>query len=110
MYYRTRTYIAAEIKNSEEYKEYKTVKEALKTNNELKEKIAEFEKIRFDVQVTEIQTGKKDEEKIQKMQEAYAELMQDGEAQKYFEAETKFNIIIADINKILGEALRDVAN
>ena len=42
------------------------------------------------------------------MKELYAELMENSDAQKFFEAETKFNVIIADINKIIGEAIRDV--
>ena len=37
-----------------------------------------------------------------------AELVENDEAKRFFEAETKFNIAIADINKIIGEAIRDV--
>lgn len=55
-----------------------------------------------------MQTGKNDEEKIKKMQELYVELIQDDVAKKYFDAETKFNILIADINKIIGDAIADV--
>lgn len=46
--------------------------------------------------------------KMKKMQNIYAELIENDEAKKFFEAETKFNIIIADINKIIGEAIKDV--
>ena len=42
------------------------------------------------------------------MQDLYVELIEDNEAKRYFEAETKFNIVIADVNKIIGEAIRDV--
>ena len=35
-------------------------------------------------------------------------LIENEEAKKYFEAETKFNIIIADVNKIIGDAIKDV--
>ena len=30
------------------------------------------------------------------------------EAKKFFEAETKFNIVIADVNRIIGEVIKDV--
>ena len=42
------------------------------------------------------------------MQEIYSELIENTEARNFFEAETKFNIIIADVNKIIGEAIKDV--
>ena len=47
-------------------------------------------------------------EKYKKMQDSYSELIQDAEAKRFFEAETKFNILIADVNKIIGEAISDV--
>ena len=38
----------------------------------------------------------------------YAELIELDDAKRYFEAETKFNILVADVNKIIGEAIREV--
>ena len=106
--YDTANNLAAEIKKAEEYVNYKMAKEAINLNQELKEKIKKFEEARYDAQITAMQTGKNDEEKIRKMQELYVELIQDDVAQKYFDAETKFNILIADINKIIGDAIADV--
>ena len=51
---------------------------------------------------------KQDEEKYKKVQDMYKELIEIEDAKKFFDAETKFNIVIADINKIIGEAIRDV--
>ena len=101
--YDTANRLAQEIKQSEEYMNYKMAKQALNLNKDLKEKMAEFEKMRYDVQ-----TGKQDEEKYKEMQEKYAELIEIDEAKKFFEAETKFNIVIADVNRIIGEAIKDV--
>ena len=106
--YDTANNLASEIKKSEEYVNYKMAKDALNLNQELKKKISEFEMIRYDAQLTAMQTGKNDEEKMKKMQELYAELIENPDAKKFFEAETKFNIVIADINKIIGEAIKDV--
>jgi len=106
--YDTANRLAQEIKQSEEYMNYKMAKQTLNLNISLKEKIANFEKVRYDVQLMAMQTGKQDEAKLKEMQELYAELMENSDAQKFFEAETKFNVIIADINKIIGEAIRDV--
>ena len=106
--YDTANRLASEIKQSEEYMNYKMAKQALNLNTELKEKMMDFEQTRYEVQVEMMQTGKNNEEKYKKMQDLYSELIEDEEAKRFFEAETKFNVVIADVNKIIGEAIRDV--
>ena len=49
-----------------------------------------------------------DETKMRHVQELYGELIQNQEASKYFDAEMQFNVMIADINKIIAEAIKDV--
>ena len=106
--YDTANRLATEIKQSEEYMNYKMAKQALNLNTELKEKMAEFERNRYEVQIEMMQTGKNNEEKYKKVEELYSKLVENEEAKRYFEAETKFNILIADVNKIIGESIRDV--
>lgn len=106
--YDTANQLASEIKQSEEYINYKMAREALALNPELKKKIGEFEVARYEAQLIQMQTGKEDVEKTNKMKELYAELIQIDDAKKYFDAEMKFNIVLADVNKIIGEAVRDV--
>ena len=60
--YDTANRLASEIKASEEYANYKMAKQALNLNTALKEKMAEFEKTRYEVQLEMMQTGKNDEE------------------------------------------------
>ena len=105
--YDTANRLAGEIKESEEYMNYKMARQALALNPDLKKKIGEFEVARYDAQLTQMQTGKEDVEKANKMKELYAELIQIEEAKKYFDAEMKFNILLTDVNKIIGEAVRD---
>ena len=38
----------------------------------------------------------------------YIELYENPDAAKFFDAETKFNIILSDVNKIIGDAVMDV--
>lgn len=106
--YDTANRLAQELKQSEEYINYKMAKEALSLNSDLKKKIDEFEAARYDAQITAMQTGKNDEEKTKKMQQLYIELYENPDAVKFFEAETKFNIILSDVNKIIGDAVMDV--
>ncbi|MBR0490925.1 MAG: YlbF family regulator [Clostridia bacterium] len=106
--YDTANRLAQEIKTSEEYNNFKVAKQAINLNSELKAQIDEFEKARYEVQITAMQTGKNDEEGFKKVQEMYAKLMENNDAKKFFEAETKFNILFADVNKIIGESVRDL--
>ena len=106
--YDTANRLAQEIKESEEYVNYKMAKQVINLNNDLKKKIEEFEKARYEEQIMVMQTGKQDDEKMKKVQELYAELIEKEEAKKYFDAELKFNILLGDVNKIISEAVRDV--
>ena len=106
--YDTANRLAGEIKQSEEYINYKMAKQTLNLNTELKERMAEFEKARYEVQIEMMKTGKNDEKKYKQVQNLYAELVENDDARKFFDAETKFNVMIADVNKIIGEAIRDV--
>ena len=106
--YDTANQLAQEIQQSEEYVTYKMAKEAINLNYELKNKIDEFEKARYETQIVAIQTGKDDENKMKYVQELYGELIQNQEASKYFDAEMKFNILITDINKIIGNAIQSL--
>ena len=99
--------LAKAIKESKEYLEYKKAKENLNNNPEMKQKIDEFEKIRYDVQVMSFQ-GEQDEEKNKKLQQMYQILMQDAKIKEFFDIEVRFNIMLADVNKIISESVKDV--
>lgn len=106
--YDTANRLAEELKQSEEYVNYKMAKQALSLNHDLKSKIDKFDRERYELQLEMMQTGKSEKEKNQRLQQEYAELVENPEAKKFFDTETKFNILIADVNKIIGEAVRDV--
>ena len=89
--YDTANKLAQELKQSEEYVNYKMAKEVLNLKPDLKKKIEEFEVA-----------------KTKKMQELYIDLIENDDAKKFFDAEMKFNIVSADVNKIIGDAVIDV--
>ena len=68
--------LAKAIQESKEYLEYKKAKEKVTSNPEMKKKVDDFEKIRYDVQVMSFQ-GKDDPEKMKKLQEMYNILRQE---------------------------------
>ena len=106
--YDTANQLAQEIKKSEEYVNFKMAKDAIKLNQDLEKQIKEFDAVRYTSQLESIQTGKNNPEKMKKVQELYTELIEQPDAKRYFEAETKFNILVADVNKIIGESIREV--
>ena len=106
--YDTANRLAYEIQESEEYKTYKKLKNEIMANPDTKKKVEDFEKLRYDVQLMQYTGETKDEEKTKKLEEMYTMLVQDDQIKQYFDLEVKFNVMIADVNKIIAEALRDV--
>lgn len=100
--------LASEIKKSKEYIEYKNLKEKVFANSELKSKIEEFEKIRYEAQLLSIQEGKENPEKVAKLQELYKILVENKDVKDFFDKEVQFNVMLADINKIIAQAVKDV--
>ncbi len=100
--------LARSLKESKEYLEYKKAKDEVKSIPEMKEKIDEFEKIRYETQLLTIQGEEQNEEKMNKLKELYQILMQNPKIKEYFDVEVRFNVMLADVNKIIGEAVKDV--
>ncbi len=106
--YDTTHELARQLKQSREYIEYKEMKDIVYANPELKEKVEEFEKIRYETQLLEIQGEQQNEEKMKRLQELYTILLENKEIKKFFDTEVRFNVMLADINKIIGDAVKDV--
>ena len=100
--------LAEALKNSEEYINFKIAKQYITLNPELKEKVDKFEKARYEGQMSLIKTGIQDQEFLKNAQEIYEEIIEIEEIKKYFDAELKFNILLADVNKIITESVKDV--
>ena len=106
--YDTANRLGTEIKQSEEYLAYKKAKEKVLGNPDTKKKIDDFEKLRYDIQVLTFEGKENDPEKKKKLEEMYQILVEDKEIKEYFDLEVKFNVMIADVNKIIAEAVKDV--
>ncbi len=106
--YDTANRLAQEIKDSEEYKLYKKLKDEIQQDERKKQRVEEFEKLRYEVQLMTYTGEGKDEEKAKKLEEMYATLIENKDIKEYFDLEVKFNIMIADVNKIIAEAIKDV--
>lgn len=106
--YDTANKLAGEIKLSQEYLDYKKAKEEVDKDPVFKEKVAKFEELRYLIQLETIKGEDQEKDKVEETKRLYAELVQDPMVKKYFEAEFKFSILLADINKIIAESVEDV--
>lgn len=106
--YDTANKLAQEIKDSDEFKNYKKYKEMIKSNLDLNEQIKKFESLRYEIQISAMQGIEVNKDKEKEMQEIYASLLAKENVKEYFDAVFKFNILLADVNKIIGEAVKDI--
>ena len=106
--YDTANRLAQEIRDSEEFKLYKKRKDEIHNDTEKKQKVEDFEKLRYEVKLMAYAGEAKDEEKNKKLEEMYMTLVENKDIKEYFDLEVKFNIMIADVNKIIAEAIKDV--
>lgn len=106
--YDTTHELARQLKNSREYIEYKEVKDIVYADPDLKKKVEDFDKLRYEVQMLTLQGEKQDEEKMAKLQELYTILLQNKDVKRFFDTQVRFNVMLADVNKIIGEAVKDV--
>ena len=110
--YDTANQLAEEIKNSSQYKNLKKSKEALFSDPEKKQMIEEFEKLKQEVQIMEFKRQNNqeidEEDKKLKVAKLYNVLVENKDIKEYFDYEIEFSKLFADINKILGDAIKEV--
>ena len=100
--------LAQAIKESREYLEYKEIRNSVFSNQELRNQVEEFERIRYEEQLLAMQGEKQSDEKMAKLQELYSILVKNEKVKEYFDKEVRFNVMMADVNKTIGEAIKDV--
>lgn len=110
--YDTANRLSQEIKNSEQYKLLKKAKEELFSNPEKRKMIEEFEQLKQEVQIMEVKRENNqeidEEDKKIKLAKLYNVLIENKEIKDYFDYEIAFNKLMYDINKIIGDAIKDV--
>lgn len=97
--------LARELKNSPEYQEYQRCKEVAMENETQKALIQEYKKLQFQLQVSVAGGGKPDPAEMEHLQKIMAVLQLSQDATRYLMAEFQLQKMLADIYKILGEAV-----
>jgi cell fate (sporulation/competence/biofilm development) regulator YlbF (YheA/YmcA/DUF963 family) len=96
--------LAAELKKSPEYLDYIRLKEIAEQNETQKALLGEYKKLQFQLQVAMAGGGAPDPNEMERLQKISAVLQMSAEAGQYMLAEFRFQRMLADIYKILGEA------
>lgn len=97
--------LADAIKTSEEYQTYKTLKTELYKDDELVGSLSLFEAKQANLQRMQMLGEELNEDEFNDAQELYKELNSNEEVKKFFEAEYELNKMMAEVSKILGDAM-----
>ena len=99
--------LANALRQSEELNTYIEIKKEVYKDEEKKKQIENFRQKQMEVQSLSME-GKleESEKKYAILQQMYQILMQDENIKKMFDAEVKFDILVGDMYKILGEAIK----
>ena len=110
--YDTANRLAEEIRNSKQYKDLKRAKDELMANTEKRQMIIDFEELKKEVQLMEMQRQNNEpideQSKKEKLITMYNVLIQNKDIKDYFDYEIAFNQLMVDINKIIGSSIKDV--
>ncbi|WP_037372945.1 YlbF family regulator [Anaerovorax odorimutans] len=98
--------LAKVLKESEEYKSYKELKETASKNPELVEMLNDFQAKQFEIQSKQMIGEEISEDMKGQMQSLYEIIMKDPLAAQYMQAEMRFSMLINDIYTILGEVIK----
>lgn len=96
--------LARELKSCPEYVEYQRAKEIAMQNETQKALIDEYKRLQFQLQVSMAGGGKPDPAELERLQKIAGVLQLSHEATEYLMAEFRFQKLLADIYKILGDA------
>ena len=100
--------LVASFKKTEEYLEYKKLKEELKTNEDTYKMLKDFKDKQNEVQIAYLNGQDVSKEKREEMENLYSIVIQNEECRNLLECEMKINIILADLQKSMGEAIEEL--
>lgn len=98
--------LARSLKECDQYKHYKHMKEKVSENQALSDMINDFQEKNMAMQTQQMLNGTPAEDLIAQVQSLYQIVMADPLAAQYIQAELAFTQVVSDIYGILGEVIR----
>ena len=100
--------LVSAFKQTNEYTEYKTLKEELKKTPETYNMLKDFKDKQAELQMAYINGQEPDKSKQEEMEKLYSIVAQNSECRKLLECEMRINVILADLQKSLGDAIEEL--
>lgn len=95
------------LKETNEYKKYVELKLKVKGDAKLSEKIKTFKDKQISYQKEYLAGKDMDDAAKQEMQQLYSLIIQSPMAAEFFQAEITLDVMLADMQKIIGEGIKD---
>lgn len=102
--------LVREIKETEEYKNYIKLKEELKKDEKSYNMLKDFKKKQEEHQLNYINGAEMSQNELDQMQNIYSILIQNEKVRNILECEMKINVMLADMNKIIGEGIKEIVD
>lgn len=96
------------FKETEEYKKYIELKADIKKDGKNYSMLKDFKDKQTKIQMDYINTGKANESVQKELENLYSILIQNDTIRTFFEAEIRLNVLLADMNKIVGEGIQEI--
>lgn len=95
------------LKDTNEYKKYVELKEKVKQDSDLSKKIKLFREKQMVYQKEYLAGKDMDDAAKQEMQQLYSLIIQSPIAAEFFQAEITLDVMLADMQKIIGEGIKE---
>ena len=96
------------FKQTNEYTEYKALKEELKKTPETYNMLKDFKDKQAELQMAYINGQEPDKSKQEEMEKLYSIVAQNSECRKLLECEMRINVILVDLQKSLGDVIEEL--
>ena len=96
------------FKDTPEFREYVELKNKLKEEKDAYDRLKDFKERQKNYQTEYIDGKEQSKEKLDEMQNLYSIVIQNETSRKLLENEMKINVMLADMQKIIGDALKDI--
>ncbi|MBD2848264.1 YlbF family regulator [Paenibacillus sp. IB182496] len=100
--------LAKALRDSEEVTDLRTAREAVEADGEAKKMMDDFRERQNGLQQLMMSGEEPSEDDMETMNKLYEVLSLNPLINRLFEAERRFTVIFDDVNKIIGEALKNV--
>lgn len=98
------------FKDTPEFREYIDLKNKLKEEKDAYDRLKDFKERQKNYQMEYIGGKEQSKEKLDEMQNLYSIVIQNETSRKLLENEMKINVMLADMQKIIGDALKDIVD